>query len=455
MTSRVLLLYIVCTCLLPLKAQEVTFRHLTVEDGLSQSTINCIYQDHYGFMWFGTQDGLNCYDGFKFTTYRSVPEDSSTLSHNWIWDLVEDDENNLWIATWQGLTKYNRSTRSFSRFLPDSTKLSSISGTRPASLVRDSSGHIWIGIWGGGVNVLDPETGTFTLYRKTEDPDHNYPGNFIRKLYLDREGTIWIGSWNGLWRCRSGSDGLPKFKHYSIDPDDPTSIGSMRITSFCEDQEGRLWVGTLGGGLNMFDPAVEGFKRFQHDPDDVASLSSNDITSMELLADGSLWIATVSKGLNRFDPETESFTRFSNDPSDQGSIASDNVYCVFVDQGGVLWVGAGGLNIFNPGLLRFAPGGRFEALKQELEGHPVYAIYEDRNGFVWVGTLASGVARLEPERGEVNWYRHFQDRSNSISSNSVSAITEDAEGNIWISTNGGGLNRLDPDSGRLESFQGK
>jgi ligand-binding sensor domain-containing protein len=198
MIRRALLVCSVFSCLLPLMAQEVTFRHLAVEDGLSQNTINCIYQDHFGFMWFGTQDGLNCYDGFNFTTYRSVPEDSSTLSHNWIWDVLEDAEHRLWIATWNGLTLYKRETATFTRFLPDSTSESAISGTRPASLVRDSLGRIWVGIWGGGVNVLDPETGHFTKYRQTADPGQNYPGDFIRKLFIDREGTVWIGSWNGL-----------------------------------------------------------------------------------------------------------------------------------------------------------------------------------------------------------------------------------------------------------------
>ena len=105
MLSRACLFFLFILHLMALKAQEVNFRHLTVEDGLSQNTINCIYQDHYGFMWFGTQDGLNCYDGLNFTTYRSVPEDSGTLSHNWIWDITEDASHNLWIATWNGLTK--------------------------------------------------------------------------------------------------------------------------------------------------------------------------------------------------------------------------------------------------------------------------------------------------------------------------------------------------------------
>ena len=440
-------------CFSQLKAQDMTFRHLAVEDGLSQNTINCIYQDHYGFMWFGTQDGLNCYDGFEFTTYRSVPEDSSTLSHNWIWDITEDDSHNLWIATWNGLTLYDRSLRTFQRFLPDSTDRKSISGTRPASLARDLKGQIWIGIWGGGVNVLDPETGTFTRYREAEEPGRNFPGDFVRKLYIDREGTVWIGTWNGLWRCRVDQDGDMEFESFIHDPADSTSISSMQITSFCEDLEGNMWIGTLGGGLNLFDKENNCFKHYFHNPDDPISLSGNDLTSIELRKDGAIWIGTISNGLNRYHPHDNAFTRFKHDPSDPGSLASDNVYSVYVDRGGVLWIGAGGLNLFNPDLLRFEPTGKIAILKEHLDGLPVYTIFEDSRGFLWAGTLGSGAARLDPESGEVSWYRHQRDHANCISSNQVSGIAEDLNGNIWISTNDGGLNRFDPLTGRWEQFR--
>ena len=453
MIARTLLVFLVITCLLPLKAQDMTFRHLAVEDGLSQNTINCIYQDHYGFMWFGTQDGLNCFNGFGFRVYRNDPEDSATLSHNWIWDVIEDDSLNLWIATWDGLTKYDRSLHTFQRFLPDSTNPRSISGTRPASLARDRQGKIWIGVWGGGLNLLDPVTGDFTKYRDAENPDQNYPGDYVRKLHIDREGMVWIGTWNGLWKCRVEPDGSPVFERIIHDPEDSGSISSNRITSFLEDQEGNMWIGTLGGGVNLYDSNNRCFKRFQNDPNDAGSLSSNDITSIEKLSDGSLWIGTVSNGLNRFDIENRKITRYRSDPADLNSIASDNVYSVCTDRGGLLWVGAGGLNIFNPGLLRFNCSGPPGALKKQLAGKSVYSIFEDSKGYIWVGSHHHGVARLDPETARVKWFSHLPGDPNSISSNSVSDFAEDREGKIWISTAGGGLNRLDPLTGQWKQFR--
>jgi len=297
MTSRTLALILVLTTLLPVRAQEVSFRHLSVEDGLSQNTINCIYQDVYGFLWFGTQDGLNCYDGFNFTVYRSKADDSASLSHNWIWDIIEDDLNNLWIATWDGLTQYDRTSKTFRRFFPDSTAQSSISGTRPASMVKDNEGRIWIGTWGGGLNVLDPVELSFIHYRSTQTPGHNYPGDYLRKLYFDSKGLLWIGSWNGLWRCEIKEDGDPVFESFLHDPGDPSSLSNRRVTYLKEDPEGRMWIGTLGGGLNLYNHQTDDFIRFVHDPDLENSLSSNEITSLEVANNGALWIGTMRSGV--------------------------------------------------------------------------------------------------------------------------------------------------------------
>jgi signal transduction histidine kinase/ligand-binding sensor domain-containing protein len=312
---------------------------------------------------------------------------------------------------------------------------------------------IWVGIWGGGLNLLDPATGKFTRYRDAETPGRNFPGDYVRKLFIDREGTVWIGTWNGLWSCRKGQDSLVSFDSYIPDPGVPGSLSSGRITCFCEDHDGNLWIGTLGGGLNLYDRKSGQFISYMHDPDDEASLSSNDVASMGLLTDGSLWVGTVSSGLNRLDLRERTFARYHHDPAEPASLASDNVYSIYTDRGGMLWVGAGGLNLFNPHLLRFTPSGSMAFFTEELEGLPVYSIFEDSRGDLWAGTLGEGLARLQPESGEVSWYTYRRDHPNGISSNHVSDIKEDREGKIWIATNGGGLNRLDPQTGNWEHFR--
>ena len=452
MTRRALLVSFACTCLVSMTAQDLQFRHLKVEDGLSQNTINCIYQDHYGFMWFGTQDGLNCYDGIGFEIFRYDPDDSTSLSHNWIWDILEDGDHKLWVATWEGLNCFNRQDNSFTTYLPDSSDNSSISGTRPASLVSDKDGSIWIGVWGGGLNVLNPQTGVFTKYRDFESPGKNYPGDYVRKLFIDREGVVWVGSWNGLWECRTLENGELEFRSYVYDPNDPNSISSNRVSSIREDSQGRLWIGTLGGGLNLLDRSTGGFTSFQHDENTPGSISSNDITSIESSEDGSLWIATVSDGLNLFNEMEKTFTSYRSEPEIAASLASDNVYSLFGDRGGLFWVGAGGLNIYDKRLARFAFSGSIDILTEELQGKSVYVIFEDSRGFIWAGSHNDGLVRLDPKKGTLSWYRHLPDDANSLSHDAVSAIAEDSSGFFWIATSGGGLNRFDSGTGKWRCF---
>jgi ligand-binding sensor domain-containing protein/signal transduction histidine kinase len=448
MSARVLLVIIACVRLFPLSAQDLQFRHLKVEDGLSQNTINCIYQDQYGFMWFGTQDGLNCYDGIGFEVFRHDPDDSTSLSHNWIWDILEDGDHKLWVATWDGLSCFNRLENTFTSYFPDSSQSSSISGTRPASLVRDAEGMIWIGTWGGGLNVLDSQTGIFTKFRDSENPGMNYPGDYVRKVFIDCEGVVWIGTWNGLWECRTRTDGELEFRSYAYDPTDPQSISSNRVSSIEEDGLGRLWIGTLGGGLNLLDRSRGSFTRFQHEGGISGSISSNDITFIENSVDGSLWIGTVSDGLNLFNEIDETFTTYHNIPGNPASLASENVYSLYSDRGGLFWVGAGGLNIYDKRLARFSCSGPIESLTEELGEKSVYVIFEDSRGFIWAGSHNQGLVRLDPEKGTLSWYRHLQDDANSLSHDGVSAIAEDSSAYIWIATSGGGLNMLDPRTGK-------
>ncbi|MEN8155450.1 MAG: two-component regulator propeller domain-containing protein [Bacteroidota bacterium] len=447
MTVRILLVLFVVNCPLLLKAGDVTFKHLTVEDGLSQNTINCIFQDHAGIIWLGTQDGLNCYDGYRLKTYRHDPSDPSSLSHNWIWDVIEDDSLNLWIATWEGLTKFDRRADRFMRYLPDSSDQNAISGTRPASLVTGPQGQLWIGTWGGGLNRYDPAKGTFTQFRNLADSGKHYPGDFIRELFMDRQGAVWIGTWNGLWRCSADHGNAASFEQYSHHPEQPGSVSSNRITALEEDPHGNIWIGTLGGGLNRYNRHNNQFVRFLYDENDPRSISSNDITSIENDGKGGLWIGTVSDGLNRFDPVTGKFMRFKNNPERPGSIATDAVFSVFKDRGGVLWVGAGGINTYSRKFQRFDPTPPFNNLKAACAGKNIRAICEEREGIIWIGTRNNGLLRFNPENGKWVWYRHQPGNPNSLSQNEVTSITSGRNGLIWIGTSGGGLNSLDPRTG--------
>ncbi|MBN2698350.1 MAG: hypothetical protein JXR52_05945 [Bacteroidales bacterium] len=452
MNGRTLLLFLFIPCCV-LRSQELSFRHLSAEEGLSQNTINCIYQDHFGFMWFGTQDGLNCYNGYEITVYRHDPADSTTLSHSWIWDIIEDDDFNLWIATWNGLSKYDRNAGIFIRYLPDSSDCHSIRGTRPASMVKDHRGRLWIATWGGGLNLYDPVTEQFSVFSEATNPGKGYPGDYTRKLFYDRSGTLWVGTWDGLFRCRPEEINNLVFECFRRDPRDPGSISSNRITAFEQEPDGTLWIGTLGGGINRFDTLPGTFSRYLHQKSDPFSLSSNDITSLETGTDGSLWIGTVSSGLNRFRKAEKRFIRDHHDKNDAFTLLADAVYSIYKSRDGMVWVGAGGLNLYHPELTNFHCSCALATLIEGVKNINVNALFEDSQGYLWAGTQASGLYLFDPKHEKTVHYRYDPDNPTSLSHNDVSAIAEDRTGSIWVATRGGGLNKFDRSAERFTHFR--
>ncbi len=430
-------------------SQPFQFRHLTIEDGLSQSSVNCIMQDRHGFLWFGTQDGLNRYDGYGFKVFRSDPADSNSLSHNWIWDVFEDRGGNIWIATWKGLTKYDPAAHRFTRYLPDSADPHSIQGERPASVCQDRQGHIWIGIWGGGVARYNPQTDGFTAYLSDPENNNSLPGNFVRVVYSDRKNRLWVGTWRGLALGNLREDGTVSFTRFVHHDKDPASLSNNHVMSVMEDHTGRIWVGTRGGGLNLFLEKDSSFVSFVYDKDDPNSISSDDVCTLYEDSRHRFWVSTFTEGLNLFDPARGTFVRIRQDPGDPGGLLSNNVYSVLEDKSGLLWIGAGGLNILDPRMVNFK---HYQSKKQEysLNNNDVAAFYEEKDGIIWIGTRGGGLNRFDRSTGRFRVYEHDPGDPHTISSNQVSAIAGNGSGILWVATGDNGLNRFDPVSGRFD-----
>lgn len=424
----------------------VSFRHLTVDDGLTQNTINVFFQDKKGYLWMGTQNGLNIYDGYGFRVFSHKDQDS--LSHDWVWDIFEDKDNFIWIATWRGLTRYDQRNHSFEWFLPDSLSSSSISGDRPVAVVQDGPGYLWIGTWGGGLNRYDPKNQAFRSYISSGE-DENMPGPLIRSMHLDSSGCLWIGTWNGLWRL-SGLDG----DHYHFQHCNPengyTGIrGNEKITCIEEDMSGNIWAGTLEDGLLRVDRQTAEVTIFRHDPDDNSSPAGNDISALKCDRNGMMWIGTVSDGLSRFMPGGKRFEHFRHDAEDPSSLGADNVNSIFEDISGNIWVGAGGANILIPGFPGFRHYSYHRHGDHNLSSRKVTCFLEDPDGRIWIGTETGGINILSPETGIIEKMQHSPGDPFSISNNNISSFTADSNGNIWIGTRGGGLNRWVPGTGIL------
>jgi two-component system sensor histidine kinase ChiS len=406
------LVYFLLVSNLPILAQEQNsqsrnfpepvFEHFSLEHGFSQSSVFSILQDSRGFLWFGTVDGLNRYDGYSFKVFRNNPDDSTSISNNSVISLYEDNAGVMWVGTQGGgLNRYDKETGIFTRFIHNPNDPRSLSHITAFGILEDKSGVLWIGTNGGGLNKLVPgksvdSTPTFIRYIHNPQDKTSLSSDTIGPIYEDKSGTIWIGTEGGLDKLIPGnSEGSsPSFVHFKHSPNDPTSLSGNQIMSIFEDHTGVLWIGTVLDGLNKL-VLLEGEKRFPafirylHNPKNSTSISSNNILSIFEDDSRNLWIGTAGGGLNKFDRATEEFTHSKFDPDDSRSLAGNWVYDMCQDNSGVLWFGTipGGPNKFDPMKPQFNQYKHDAGDPKSLSGNRIFSMYEDRSGNLWIGTL--------------------------------------------------------------------
>ncbi|MBN2708985.1 MAG: hypothetical protein JXR46_08070 [Calditrichaceae bacterium] len=427
-------------------AQNINFKHLTVEDGLSQNTINRIFQDSHGFIWFGTQDGLNRYDGYNFKILRHDPLDSTSISHSWIWDVFEDSRKNLWIATWNGLNRYDPHNNKFIKYYPSAEDSFAMKGTRPDAICEDNEGFIWVGTWGGGLNRYDYKTDRFYSYFHHAEDQNSLADDYIRCIYYSSKKELWIGTWNGLSRLKKTIDHTYQFMNYRHNPKNHDSISDNKIVCITEDRQGRLWIGTLGGGLNLFNEQDGSFSRYVHEESDPHSLSGNDISAICVDNEGTLWVGTVNSGMNIFNKNKNRFVHIRHNPDNKKSLKGDNVFSIYEDQSGLIWIGANGLNVYNPRLNRFKHFSSDYQKQNGLSNNKVTSFYKSKDGNIWIGTDGGGLNKYNPAQDKFSSYKRIPGNSNSLCGNNISSIVGNERYGFWIGTRAGGVCRFDEDS---------
>lgn len=394
----------------------VRFEHLTIQDGLSQNAGLVIFQDSRGFLWIGTQDGLNRYDGYSFTVFKHDTGNPASISHSSILSIAEDEE-----------------------------------------------GFLWVGTWGGGLNRFDPATETFTAYHNVPDDPASLSNETVTCILQDSTGALWVGTLDGLNRFNPRIDGFDRFGNRA---DDSSSLSSNVISMIFEDTRHRLWIGTgtlglPGSGLNRFHPATGKATRFQHKDADPTSLSSNNISAIYEAPDGNFWIGTggydlPGNGLDLFDPRTGTAAHYLHDAETEDTLSGDNIAALWGDPGGALWIGtrSNGLNRMD-----FSSPGYFTHYHHDpyfpdsLSGDEVWSLFKDRSGILWIGTANHGLNKLPPASGQFSLYRNNPGDPGSLGTNNVGAFSEDQNGYIWVGTWGGGLDRFDPWHGTFEHFR--
>ena len=480
-------------------SRSVRFHNISRNEGLSQSFVYTMIQDQQGYMWFGTQEGLNRFDGFEFTVFIHDPNDPQSISDETIRTIIEDRSGHLWIGTDAGgLSRYDQASQAFTNYLHDPADSTSIGDNRVRVVYEDSSGVLWIGTDGAGLDRFDPESEEFFHYANDPSAPASLSGSHVWSILEDSGGILWVATDRGLNRLDADTG---SFTHYKHDPDIATSISDDRLRVLYEDKNNVLWIGTEAGGLNRFDRKSGSFEHFVHSPDNTSSISANRINTIFQDDAGVLWIGTEN-GLNAWNPMTRGFKRYFNDPGDRYSLSHNNVTAIYQDRGGMLWVGTynglsqwnqtsramlhyrndpnnaaslsentvtsfaedpagnilvgtfgGGLNILDRSTDQFVQLRHAPDDDTSLSSDQVMAVHVGSDGVLWAGTRAAGLNRYDADRNAFTRYRHDPKDTTSISSDSVTYILEDRNKALWIGTFGGGLNYFDREAQQFQHFR--
>ncbi len=432
------------------QSSRIRFNRL---NGLSQRTVKTVFHDKRGFIWFGTEDGLNRWDGYEIKIYRNIRGQSGSLSHSRISHILEDNDGEMWIATiGGGLNKYDRRQDAFVRYVFDDPEADNAGFLHINTMMLDKAGDFWIGFDTGGLVQWNPDSGMIAQYKHREDLlPHCVLFDDIYAIEEDINGDIWIGHSNGLDILHRKTQEFSHYHKSRVDSVTNNNFEGTHVNTIYLDSRGNMWVGTHGSGLALYNRGHDSFVHFKRDVNDPRSIGDNNIFVMEEDDDGELWIGTEYGGLNRFVRADSTFERFQYSGSDEASLPCNSVESLCDDGRGTIWVGtyAGGAAFFHKGSEKF----EFFTSADGLSTTNVTRFFQDSDGVIWVGTDGGGLNRFDRQNRSFNFFTHSVANPSSISGNSVFSLYEDRQGRFWVGTYSGGLNLFDKNSGSFKHYK--
>lgn len=480
-----------------IKFDRITSENFKIEKGLSQNSAKCILQDSKGYIWIGTWDGLNRFDGYNFITYKSsITVNSNEISNQTINALFEDKNGVLWIGTETGLNSFDRKNQKFNQYKRNYQDPFSISSDTILCIAEESQDIMWIGT-NNGLNKFDKRTGYFYHFKLNPNNANSPSNNTINCILLDENANIWFGTNEGLnffdrkekifhhwyanpsnknslssdlihdlliidektlWVCTNNGLDLyslrnKTFSHYYYNPEDPYSISNNNITAIMLDDEKNIWIGTFGGGLNQFNKKTKKFNHFFNDIYNERSLSNDYINSIYQDRSGIIWVATAWKGVNKIDKYSNRFKHYNHSSDDSKSLNNNNVWSIFQDNNRKLWIATDlGINIYDTSSHEFTFMKHIPGNKNSIPSNLTRAIFQDSYNNYWIGTSDAGFCVFHSKNKTFQTFQHNPADVNSLSCNRINFFYEDKNNNIWIGTDYG-LNKYLPKTKSFKQFK--
>ena len=468
----------------------IHFDHLTIQEGLSHNTVYCLLQDQNGYIWIGTQNGLNKYDGYTFEIHRSNGQKATNSgfvgkivsalfedSQGNIWvgtrmsginfrpkisdkfihlqmdsafaaiqgyeisSFFEDEAKNIWITTLGGgILKYNPKTLASKHF---NVQKSGLNNDFTFDIIEDKKGTFWVATAGSGLNYMSKDRNQFSLSHVNLPNAPNMDG-YQKKLFLDDE-YLWIGTeGTGLYRMRIEDEDYTYFGKGATE----NSLNSNLVRDIFKTNDGRLFIATDGGGLNILDKNTEKISKYTYQVGDATALNSNALFCFLEDRTSNIWIGTYNGGINIHKTHKTWFELFTPLSNQGNALAHRSILSLLQDKDGKIWVGTdgGGLNWLNPQNDHFStPSFKHkDSNNQSIAGNAVKTIFEDSKNRLWIGLFGTGLDMYNPDTKVFRHFNHEYNNPNSLSHNNVWSIAERQNGNLWIGTLGGGITVLNP-----------
>jgi signal transduction histidine kinase/ligand-binding sensor domain-containing protein len=406
---------------------------------LTHNTIQAIARDSFGYVWIGTNYGLNRLDGYQTVNFISDPQDPGSISNSCIKALFVDSQNELWVGTiGGGLNKFDRNTNGFIHFLPSDSP-QSISGLNISAITEDTKGHIWIGTIGNGVNRYDKKTKLFKKYDiEKNDPLGRINSN-VDKLFCDKDGNIWVGLNQGEIFKIDVSTNIITYCGLKKNHQGYTDIGSIK--GITQQKDGTLLFASWNGSLFKLNPKTDDQI---HTLKDAAYFDNNNLTDITIDNNSNIWISTWANGLYMIDPISYEKTVYKRDKYILNSLGSNALNQILIDKKNNLWVGSldNGVSILS------LKKKMFKTLKFQKFNSPLtdeinaYAIVRDQNNNLWIGTRGQGLIQYKLDTKKYTKYQ--AENNNGLQSNSILSLKINEDGKIWIGTDGSFISILDP-----------